>query len=61
MSTWREGGGEWGEKGQRGKRVRARENRREQDGARTKETFLFLVLPFAGPTLPRPPVLNPET
>jgi hypothetical protein len=26
MNTWREGGGEWGEKGQRGKRVREKSN-----------------------------------
>lgn len=32
MSMWRVGGGEWREKGQRGKRVRVREDKRGARG-----------------------------
>lgn len=31
MNMWKEGGGEWGEKGQRGKRVRAKEQEQESE------------------------------
>lgn len=40
MSSWREGGGEWGKKRQRGKRVRTR----EQERTRGSKLLLFLKI-----------------
>jgi len=47
MSTWREGGREWGEKGQRG-REEEQENKREQERERRGQAAPLIVSGIPG-------------